>query len=110
MIVDISQERSTKNFQKHLTVSLKSTRTEGACLPSHNCLHSQEDGTNIFPCQLHSMSELYTFHHKHLKFKILKDCSKFYKRFSLLRGENDNFARSFKKVSQQMYFILPARD
>ena len=28
-------------------------------------LHSQEDGTNIFPSQLYTMSELCAFHHEH---------------------------------------------
>ena len=36
-------------------MSLKFTRTEGACLSSYNCLHSQEDGTNIFPSELYNM-------------------------------------------------------
>ena len=31
-------EHSMKNFQKHLTMNLKFTRTEGACLSSRNCL------------------------------------------------------------------------
>ena len=29
-------------------------------------LHSQDDGANIFPSQLHNMSELRAFDHKHL--------------------------------------------
>ena len=51
-------------------------QTEGACLSSHTTAfpgklkegvhHSQEDGTNILPSQLHNMSELCAFHHKHL--------------------------------------------
>ena len=28
-------------------------------------LHFQEDGTNIFPSQLHNMSELCAFHHEY---------------------------------------------
>ena len=32
------REHTTKNFQKHLTMSLKFTRTEEAFLSSHNCL------------------------------------------------------------------------
>ena len=40
--------------------------------------HSQEDGTNIFPSQLHNMSELCAFHHEHPYFQqIFKDCPKF---------------------------------
>ena len=42
-------------------------------------LHSQDDGTNIFPSQPHNMSELCAFHHEHHNF------SKFSKKFSPLR-------------------------
>ena len=72
-----SREHSTKNFQKHPSMSLKLTRTEGACLSFRNTgfpgklkgvLHSQEEGTNVFPSQLHNMS-------------VFKDCPKFCKKF-----------------------------
>ena len=54
------REHSTENFQKHLTMSLKFTRTWElayhritACTDKlKGVLHSQEDGTNIFPSQL----------------------------------------------------------
>ena len=35
---DFYREHTTKNFQKHLTMSLKFTSTEEACLSSRNCL------------------------------------------------------------------------
>ena len=70
------REHSTKNFQKHLTMGFKFTRTGGggglACyrITAFPCelkgvLHSQEDGTNIFPNQLHNMNELCAFRHEH---------------------------------------------
>ena len=45
---------------------------------SKGVLHSQEDGTNIFPSQLHNMSELCAFYQEHPQFQqIFKDCPKF---------------------------------
>ena len=78
-----------KTFKKHLTMSFKFTRTEGACyhritaFPGklRGVLHSQEDGTNIFPIQLHNMSELCAFHHEH---------------------------PYIQQIFKEMYFILPA--
>ena len=32
---------------------------------SKSVLHSQDDGTYIFPSQLHNMSDLFVFHHEH---------------------------------------------
>ena len=62
-----------KNTWKHPTMSLKLPGLrELAChritvFPgkSKGVLHCQEDGTNIFPSQLHNMSELCAFHQKH---------------------------------------------
>ena len=34
----VCRDHSVKNFQKHLTMTLKFTRIEGACFSSHNCL------------------------------------------------------------------------
>ena len=62
-------EHSTKNFKKHLTMSLKFTRTEVARITAFpgklKGVHSQEDSTNIFPSQLHNMSDFCAFHHEH---------------------------------------------
>ena len=47
------REHTTKNFQKHLTMSLKFTRTEKACLSSHNCLPWQIKRCSSLPGRWH---------------------------------------------------------
>ena len=68
--MEAEREHSTKNFWKHLTMSFKFTSSEGHSITAFpgklkGVLHSQEDGTNIFPSQMHSMSELCAFHREH---------------------------------------------
>ena len=81
-------------------MSLKFTRTEElvchriTAFPGKliGVLHSQEDGNNIFPSQLHNMSELYAFHCEHPQFqKIFKAL----KKLSPLRGDNDHLRKTF---------------
>ena len=108
-----SREQSTRTFRNTLqrAWNLPGLR-EHAChsFPGKlkGVLHSQEDGTNIFPSQLHNMSELCVFHYEHPWFQqICKDCPKFEKKCLSLRADNTHFTKSFfKKVSQHMYFII----
>ena len=69
------RKHSMKILKKHLAMSFKFTSTGGHLITCHfitafpgklkGVLHSQEDDTNIFPNQLHNMSELCAFHREH---------------------------------------------